>query len=66
MPLKNLKFGQSLKKTEEQESRITDPLDPLESFEINPKFQENRLRTTLKSQVKNKFSFPCIPIFDNL
>ena len=32
----------------------------------NSKFQENRSETTIKSQVKNEFSFPCIPIFDNL
>ena len=38
----------------------------MESSGPNSKFQENRSRTNLKSQVKNEFSFPCIPIFDNL
>ena len=38
----------------------------MESSGPDPKFQKNRSETTIKSQVKNEFSFPCIPIFDNL
>ena len=38
----------------------------MQRFGTNFKFQKNRSRTTLRSQAKNEFSFPCIPIFDNL
>ena len=30
------------------------------------KFLKNRSETTIKSQVKNEFLFPCILVFDNL
>ena len=32
----------------------------------NLKIQKKSLGQTFKSQVKNKFSFPCIPIFKNV
>ena len=38
----------------------------MESSGPNPKFEENRSGTTIKSQVRNEFFFPCILIFDNL
>ena len=38
----------------------------MDKSRTDSKFQKNRFRTTFRQQVKNKLSFPCIPIFQNL